>query len=98
MQGMAPVPSSIAKQRNLKGLWSRRVMVPRVSAHVMRRELRVKEWFGEIGGVRVRRSKANSFTCVLCCEIGIGFLFCCILDFGFAPFSPPKKKNYKTAP
>lgn len=80
---MQPVPSSIAKRRNLKGLWSRRIMVPTVSARVMGIELRVKEWFGEIGGVRVRRSKANSFTCVLCSEIGNGFLFCCILGFGF---------------
>lgn len=50
-------------------------MVPRVSARVMGRVLRVKEWFGEIGGVRVRRSKARSLRCVLCSEIGVGFLF-----------------------
>jgi hypothetical protein len=75
MQGMQPVPSSMAKRRNLKGLWSRRVMVPTVSARVMGSDLRVKEWFGEIGGVRVRRSNARSLICVLCSEIGIGFLF-----------------------
>jgi len=34
----------------------------------------VKEWFGESGGVRVRRSNASRFTCVLCSEIGGVFL------------------------
>lgn len=67
MQLMQPVPSSTVNLRNLLGLRSRDVTVPTVSARERRRPLREKEIGSEEEEVwvRVRKSKAKSFTWVL---------------------------------
>lgn len=65
MQLMQPVPSSTVNLRNLLGLRSRDVTVPTVSARERRRPLREKEIGSEEVWVRVRKSKAKSFTWVL---------------------------------
>ena len=68
MQVTQPVPSSMVNLRNLLGLCSREVTMPRIS--VREKDLLMRE--KEIGSeeekdgvcVRERRSKAKSFTCV----------------------------------
>jgi hypothetical protein len=70
MQLMHPVPSSMVNLRNLLGLRSRDVTVPTVSARERRRPLREKEIGSEEEEeeevcLRVRKSKAKSFTWVL---------------------------------
>jgi hypothetical protein len=61
-------------------------MVPWVSARAMGRVLWVKEWFGESGRVRVRRSNASSFTCVLCSEVRGVFLLVVVVLLHFGVF------------
>lgn len=82
MQGTQPVPSSMAKRRNLLGLWSRSVTVPTVSARERGMPLRENESEEEEGNgvwVRERRSKARSLTCVLCSEFSIFVFVLCVL-------------------